>query len=54
MATIQVQCRFCGKTEPICKHGKGHSGFPRFRCIECRKRVTKGKAYCGKKIHSTD
>ncbi|HHP0494763.1 IS1 family transposase [Vibrio harveyi] len=37
MATIQVQCRFCNKTEPVRKHGKGHSGFSRFRCIECRK-----------------
>lgn len=37
MATIQVQCRFCHKTEPVRKHGKGHSGFPRFRCMECRK-----------------
>ncbi|MEI8671034.1 IS1 family transposase [Vibrio sp. SA48] len=37
MATIQVQCRFCNKTEPVRKHGKGHSGFPRFRCLDCRK-----------------
>lgn len=37
MATIQVQCRFCHKTEPVRKHGKGHSGYSRFRCIECRK-----------------
>ncbi|KAB0321002.1 IS1 family transposase [Vibrio chemaguriensis] len=37
MATIQVQCRFCNKTEPVREHGKGHSVFPRFRCIECRK-----------------
>lgn len=37
MATIQVQCRFYNKTEPVRKHGKGHSGFSRFRCIECRK-----------------
>ena len=37
MATIQVQCRFCYKTEPVRKHGKGYFGFPRFRCIECRK-----------------
>ena len=37
MATIQVQCRFCTKTDPVGKHKKGHAGFPRFRCIECRK-----------------
>ncbi|WP_443083704.1 hypothetical protein J8Z23_24425 [Vibrio sp. SCSIO 43086] len=37
MATIQVQCRFCNKTEPVRENGKGHSGFPRFRSIECRK-----------------
>ncbi|MGR5377210.1 IS1 family transposase [Vibrio harveyi] len=30
-------CRFCNKTEPVRKQGNGHSGFPRFRCIECRK-----------------
>ncbi|ENP8412965.1 hypothetical protein ACEI23_002234 [Vibrio alginolyticus] len=25
------------KPEPVREHGKGHSGFPRFRCIECLK-----------------
>lgn len=37
MATTQVNCRFCNKTEPVRKHGIGAAGFQRFRCLDCKR-----------------
>ena len=45
MATIQVSCRFCNKTEHVRKHGTGHAGFPRFRCLECKRSFQLDYAY---------
>ena len=37
MATIQVKCRFCNQTDFVRKHGIGNGGFPRFRCLSCKR-----------------
>ena len=33
----KVKCRYCHKTEYVKRHGKGRSGYQRYRCLECRK-----------------
>lgn len=45
MATILVPCRFCGQTHCVRKHGTGYAGYPRFRCLECRKSFQLEYAY---------
>ncbi|EPM5584768.1 IS1-like element transposase [Vibrio vulnificus] len=49
MATIQVQCRFCHQTKPVRKHGTGHAGFPRFRCLDCNRSFQLEYAYEARK-----
>ncbi|MDE9496136.1 hypothetical protein KKJ09_21890 [Xenorhabdus bovienii] len=32
MAKVEVDCRYCHKSEDVKGHGKGHRGYPRYRC----------------------
>ncbi|WP_415270875.1 transposase-like zinc-binding domain-containing protein [Leminorella richardii] len=33
----EVKCRYCGKSDSVRKHGKGRSGYPRYKCMDCNK-----------------
>ncbi|CEE93012.1 Insertion element IS1 1/2/3/5/6 protein insA (IS1a/IS1b/IS1c/IS1d) (modular protein) [Xenorhabdus nematophila str. Anatoliense] len=37
MAKVEVDCRHCHKSEDAKGHGKGHRGYPRYRCYACSK-----------------
>lgn len=37
MAKIDVVCRFCGSVKDVRRHGTGHTGNQRYRCLSCRK-----------------
>lgn len=33
----KVKCRYCNNTEYVKRHGKGRSGYQRYRCLACQK-----------------
>lgn len=37
MRNRKIACRYCNQTETVKKHGRGHAGYQRFRCIACKK-----------------
>ncbi len=49
MATVQVQCRFCTQTKSVLKPGTGSAGYPRFRCLDCKKSFQLDYAYEARK-----
>ncbi|WP_143827614.1 IS1 family transposase [Xenorhabdus bovienii] len=37
MAKVEVDCRYCHQSEDVKGQGKGHRGYPRYRCYACSK-----------------
>ncbi|GKX57078.1 transposase [Leminorella grimontii] len=31
------ECKYCGKNDRVCKHGRGKSGLQRYRCENCQR-----------------
>lgn len=41
----EVASRYCKEREQIYRHGKGHAGHPRFRCLSYKKSFQINDAY---------
>lgn len=37
MFNKKVECKYCHRSHGVRKHGTGHSGYQRYRCVFCRK-----------------
>lgn len=34
---LKIKCRYCGQSEGVRMHGKGRTGYKRYRCTFCNK-----------------
>lgn len=32
-----IKCRYCDKSDEVRLHGKGRSGYQRYRCLACKR-----------------
>lgn len=37
MFNQKVECKYCHRTEGVKRHGTGHSGYQRYRCLLCKR-----------------